>query len=645
MNNRLHFVCLAAFLVAAPAAAQETACYIAYSFTPASEGAYTLRFAMVEAPIPASRSELSMLAGLGRGRGRDEDAFPLGVVTDRAAAVRQVRERLVQEAPGPVPLGNGSMSGNCSEASLTRRGQIATGVVVRGGRPLPQPRTTADTVALIRRWAEGGSAMAQADLGTRYDRGWGVPQDDTQALRWFRAAATAGVPEAQMAVGNMLFRGRGTAANATEALTWYRRAAEAGYGDAEMLLGLFAETGTGGMGQSDAEAARWYRLASEHGKVEAIRILGQMTASGRGVARNDAQALQLLRRAVAAGDAEAMWSLAGMYSQGRGVPADVAQAVALMRRSAAGGYGEAQYNLAIALMQGGPVPQDIPAGMAMLRRAAEGGHARSQGQLGTQHFLGEYTPESLAEAIRWWRLGAERGDAAAQSNLGQMLATGRGVARDDVEAAKWLDLGRAELASDPEGQAVDAALRARLTATQRAEVQRRVAAWRPSSAPSSASGSAAPAEPSPPVATSTRPGESPAGGGSTPAPTGRPTQVPAAVTRLLAAVAERAAQQGYRSTGAAPLLGALNDDRQEDLPLRLEAGRQYLIVGVCDADCSDMDFRLLDPRGAVAAEDMATDDNPVVRVTPGAAGEYRLRVIMPACSANPCFYGVSLFAK
>jgi hypothetical protein len=42
--------------------------------------------------------------------------------------------------------------------------------------------------------AEAGDAVAQNDLGVRYDDGRGVPQDDAEAVRWFRLAANGCVP-------------------------------------------------------------------------------------------------------------------------------------------------------------------------------------------------------------------------------------------------------------------------------------------------------------------------------------------------------------------------------------------------------------------------------------------------------------------
>ncbi len=40
--------------------------------------------------------------------------------------------------------------------------------------------------------AQQGDSSAQTNLGLMYDNGWGVPQDDVEAVRWYRLAAAQG---------------------------------------------------------------------------------------------------------------------------------------------------------------------------------------------------------------------------------------------------------------------------------------------------------------------------------------------------------------------------------------------------------------------------------------------------------------------
>ncbi len=45
----------------------------------------------------------------------------------------------------------------------------------------------------LRALAEQGDASAQTNLGSMYENGRGVPQDDKEAVRWYRLAAVQGL--------------------------------------------------------------------------------------------------------------------------------------------------------------------------------------------------------------------------------------------------------------------------------------------------------------------------------------------------------------------------------------------------------------------------------------------------------------------
>ena len=49
--------------------------------------------------------------------------------------------------------------------------------------------------------AEEGDAAAQFNLGVMYADGRGVPQDETEAVRWYRLAAERGNARAQANLG------------------------------------------------------------------------------------------------------------------------------------------------------------------------------------------------------------------------------------------------------------------------------------------------------------------------------------------------------------------------------------------------------------------------------------------------------------
>jgi hypothetical protein len=91
--------------------------------------------------------------------------------------------------------------------------------------------------------------------------------------------------------------------------------------------------------------------------------------------------------------------------------------------------------------------------------------------------------------------------------------------------------------------------------------------------------------------------------------------------------------------------GSLHQGDSEYLTLTLHSGQRYALLGVCDNDCSDIDFRLFDAEDNEVASDLQTDDVPIVQVSPSETQRYRLKVIMVTCKTSPCFYGVGVFGK
>ncbi|PKP78271.1 MAG: hypothetical protein CVT81_04815 [Alphaproteobacteria bacterium HGW-Alphaproteobacteria-3] len=77
--------------------------------------------------------------------------------------------------------------------------------------------------------AEWGDARAQADLGTLFDKGWGVPQDLAGAAKWYEAAARQGHPSAQYNIAVMYEEGAGVEADKVKAYMYYQLAIEGGF--------------------------------------------------------------------------------------------------------------------------------------------------------------------------------------------------------------------------------------------------------------------------------------------------------------------------------------------------------------------------------------------------------------------------------
>jgi hypothetical protein len=91
--------------------------------------------------------------------------------------------------------------------------------------------------------------------------------------------------------------------------------------------------------------------------------------------------------------------------------------------------------------------------------------------------------------------------------------------------------------------------------------------------------------------------------------------------------------------------GALGTDKTVDLPVMLQQGSEYRIIGVCDRDCLDFDLALFDPAGVEVASDYWEDALPILVHRPDTTGEYRVEVIMVACQVEPCAYRIATYVK
>jgi TPR repeat protein len=74
-----------------------------------------------------------------------------------------------------------------------------------------------------------------------YANGEGVPQDNTEAVRWFRLAAEQGMAEAQTSLGVRYALGEGVPEDDVLAYMWWNLAAAQGYETAQDNKDLIEE--------------------------------------------------------------------------------------------------------------------------------------------------------------------------------------------------------------------------------------------------------------------------------------------------------------------------------------------------------------------------------------------------------------------
>lgn len=80
------------------------------------------------------------------------------------------------------------------------------------------------------------------------------------------------------------------------------------------------------------------------------------------------------------------------------------------------------------------------------------------------------------------------------------------------------------------------------------------------------------------------------------------------------------------------------------LSVMLRGGVTYALVGACDDDCYELNFRLFDAAGREVARDTRPHDNPVVKVMPCRTQVYQLRVVTSSRTPGHCSFGIGLYA-
>lgn len=138
----------------------------------------------------------------------------------------------------------------------------------------------------LTRAAELGDAQAQHTLGHRYLSGYGVEEDDTVALKWYRRSAEQGFAPAQSALGLAYAQGHVTDQDFTQAAAWCRLGAEQGNSDGQVCMAWLYAGGCG-VEQDYTESVRWIRLAADQGVGLAEARLGDMYANGEGGVEHD----------------------------------------------------------------------------------------------------------------------------------------------------------------------------------------------------------------------------------------------------------------------------------------------------------------------------------------------------------------------
>ena len=191
-----------------------------------------------------------------------------------------------------------------------------------------------------RKAAEQESGFAQFCLAILYYNGRIVKQDKNEALKWFLKAAENGNADAQVHMAYAYLNGEDVVQNKEEAFEWFHKAAEQGHINAIMSLALRYYSGLDTKADL-AQAFFWFQKAAEQGNISAISYMGEFYKYGIVVERDENKAFSLYKQAAEKGDDYAYVKLALCYLYGTGTPYDTDLAYFWLNKAKNAGVEEA----------------------------------------------------------------------------------------------------------------------------------------------------------------------------------------------------------------------------------------------------------------------------------------------------------------
>jgi uncharacterized protein len=225
-------------------------------------------------------------------------------------------------APGPVSYAQTATTSNQPAATVPA---------------LPFPK--------LLKLAKVGDEDAQMAVALAYEAGSNVPQNLTEAAKWYRQAALTGNLNAQFRLAGIVSKGaKGLTQDLPTAVKLYQAGAEKGHAESQNMLGQLYQNGSG-LPKDLEKAYAWYQKAADARLPVAENNLGILYLNGLGVSRSLDEAFKLFDRAAQQGDGWGLNNLGGMYEMGWGTAANKSKAKELYAKALAAGILAAQKNL------------------------------------------------------------------------------------------------------------------------------------------------------------------------------------------------------------------------------------------------------------------------------------------------------------
>lgn len=346
-------------------------------------------------------------------------------------------------------------------------------------------------MVLLRQNAESGRAAAQFALAEAYHYGEGLPEDQSQAIKWYEKAAVKGHLEAQLALGYiyfglfvtgepewemtygpveqynfapfkwlekaaakddpgaqlhlgyMYYYGFDVPKDNQQAVKWFQRAALQGQERAAYYLAMMYEDGADDVAQNYDEALLWYNrgLAARDPFTESR--LGLMYLTGRGQGQDYAKALEHLQKAAGQYHDPALFALSFMYAFGLGVEQNTEEALEYLAAFQMAAYGNANAAINRDFRYGYVMPtQRDYALLADWLADLIAADVPAEFYLGLLYYENRGEGRNCAKALNLFEAAARRDEVLAQYYAGMLYYWGcAGTVKEDyAKALYWFEI-------------------------------------------------------------------------------------------------------------------------------------------------------------------------------------------------------------
>ena len=198
-----------------------------------------------------------------------------------------------------------------------------------------------EALPIFRELADLKTARAMTYLGEAYEKGYGVSQSDTEAFKWYLAAAERDERFGANAVGYFYEFGVAVPADPAKAMEWYKRAAELGNPEGAYNVSQLYYEGVG-VPVDFTQSAVWAEKAASAGYAQAQANLGYAHEMGEGVKQDFCASVKWYELAANQGDAYGELGVANAYFNGDCRPRNMFKARMYYQRAAAQGQEDAK---------------------------------------------------------------------------------------------------------------------------------------------------------------------------------------------------------------------------------------------------------------------------------------------------------------